>query len=147
MKKLFILAAAVGMLYSCNGGKTQQNTVVSDVDSLAQEVVTDMHNAKNSLDYKGTYKGEIPAASAPGIIVSLEIGDSTYVRTMEYIDKKGKPVVEKGIYGWNNDGNTIILKGIDAPNQYFVGENTLTQLDIEGNKITGDLADKYILKK
>lgn len=147
MKKLFILVAAIGMLYSCGGGQKQTETVVSDVDSLAQEVVTDLHNAKNSLDYKGTYKGEIPAASASGIIVSLTLDDSTYVRTMEYVGKKGKPLEEKGVYEWNKDGNTVILKGIEAPNQYFVGENTLTQLDIEGNKITGDLADKYILRK
>jgi uncharacterized lipoprotein NlpE involved in copper resistance len=26
-----------------------------------------------------------------------------------------------------------------------VGENTLTQLDLEGNRITGELADKYVL--
>jgi uncharacterized lipoprotein NlpE involved in copper resistance len=35
----------------------------------------------------------------------------------------------------------------DSPNRYLVGENTLTQLDMEGNKITGNMADQYVLKK
>jgi NlpE N-terminal domain len=45
-------------------------------------------------------------------------------------------------------GSIITLTGIkNKPNEYFVGENKLIQLDIDGNKITGSLADKYILKK
>ena len=35
----------------------------------------------------------------------------------------------------------------NAPKFYFVGENTLTQLDMEGKKITGSLAEEYILSK
>ena len=145
MKKLFVMVAALGLLYSCGGKKNVEEVVVSEVDSIVT-IVDTVHTAKNSLDYKGTYKGEIPAADAPGIIVSVTLDDSTYVRTMEFVGKKGK-FEDKGLYQWNADGNTITLKGIDAPNQYFVGENTLTQLDMDGNKITGDLADKYILKK
>lgn len=147
MKKLFFLVATIGLLSSCNGGKKQVEEIASDVDSLSQEVVTDVHNALNSLDYKGTYKGHTPSASGEGIIVSVVLEDSTYVRTLEYVGKKAKPFEEKGTYSWNAAGNTVTLKGAEVPNQYFVGENTLTQLDIDGNKITGDLADKYVLKK
>lgn len=144
MKKLFILVAAAGLLSSC-GGKKNVEEVVAKADSLATSFV-DEHTAKISLDYIGVYKGELPAADAAEIKVTLTLEDSTYVRTSEYVGKKGT-FEDKGSYSWNADGNTITLQGIDAPNQYFVGENTLTQLDIEGNKITGDLADKYILRK
>ena len=48
---------------------------------------------------------------------------------------------------WNKEGNTITLEGEDKPNQYFVGENTLTQLDIDGNKIKGEIEEDYILRK
>lgn len=145
MKKLLMLVAVAGLLYSCGGKKNVEEVAATDVDSVATAVV-DEHNAKNSLDYVGTYKGETPAADAPGIKVTLTLSDSTFVRTMEFVGKKGT-FEDKGAYTWNAEGNTITLQGVDAPNQYFVGENTLTQLDIEGKKITGDLADKYILKK
>lgn len=147
MKKLLVLVAAFGLLYSCSGKKSVENVenAISAADSLVTAVINE-HNAKNSLDYQGTYTGELPAADAQGIKVSITLTDSTFAKTAEYVGKKG--VFEnKGSYTWNADGNTITLQGVDAPNQYFVGENTLTQLDIEGNKIAGDLAEKYILKK
>lgn len=145
MKKLFIIVAAMGFLYSC-GGNTQKNQE-EKVEPTAQQQVKDEHNAKNSLDYKGTYTGKVPTASGEGMIVSLTLEDNTYVRKTEYVGKKGS-FEDKGSYTWNAEGNTITLAGVkDSPSQYFVGENTLTQLDMNGNRITGDLADQYILKK
>lgn len=143
MRKLFILVAAIGLLYSCGGNtqKTQEQTT----PETAQFV--DEHNAKNSLDYQGTYTGKVPTASGEGMLVSITLEDSTYVKKTEYVGKK-EIFEDKGKYTWNTEGNTIILDGIkDAPNQYFVGENTLTQLDMEGKKIAGELADQYILRK
>jgi len=60
-----------------------------------------------------------------------------------------KLVSEKtGTYSWDGAGNAIILEGIgNAPNLYFVGENMLIQLDMEGNRISGDLAERYNLRK
>jgi len=149
MKKILLVIAAAAFMASCGGNsqKTQDNTSINQLsDSTAK--VADEHNAKNSLDYKGTYKGEIPAADAPGIIISITLTDSTYVKTMKYIGKGDKTFEDKGKYSWNGEGNTINLHGLkDESDKYFVGENTLTMLDMDGNKITGDLADKYILRK
>ncbi|GAB6009672.1 hypothetical protein FACS1894179_10600 [Bacteroidia bacterium] len=143
MKKLFILVAAIAMLYSCGGNtqKTQEQTTPETTQ------IGDGHNARNSLDYQGTYTGKVPTASGEGMLVSLTLEDSTYVKKTEYIGKK-EIFEDKGKYTWNAEGNTVILDGIKgAPNQYFVGENTLIQLDMEGKKITGELADQYILTK
>lgn len=143
MRKLFILVVVAGMLYSC-GGNTQKPQ--EQVTPEATQIVDD-HNAKNSLDYQGTYTGKVPTASGEGMVVSLTLQDSTYVKKTEYVGKKEK-FENKGKYTWNVQGNTVILDGIKgAPNQYFVGENTLIQLDMEGKRITGELADQYILKK
>lgn len=152
MKKIFVMIAAIGLLYSC-GGNTQKNKEVEETVSVSEfseiaENVPDGHNAKSSLDYKGTYTGKIPSASGEGIIVTITVDDSTYVKKNEYVNKKDATFEEKGKYTWNDEGNTIILEGVkDAPNKYFVGEGTLTQLDMDGNKITGETADLYILKK
>lgn len=144
MKKLFIVVAAISLMYSC-GGNTQKPQEQATAEPTQ---VVDDHNSKNSLDYKGTYKGEIPAADAPGIIISITLSDDTYVKTMKYVDKGDKTFEEKGNYTWNTEGNTITLLGTkDSPDKYLVGENTLTMLDMDGNKITGDMADLYILKK
>lgn len=152
MKKLFIMVAAMGMLYSCGGNTTKQDqeekASVSEFSDVAKNVGADTHNAQNSLDYKGTYTGKVPTASGEGMIVSIKLEDSTFVKKTEYVNKKDSKFEDKGKYRWNAQGNTVILEGLkEEPNQYFVGENTLTQLDMQGNKITGDMADMYVLRK
>jgi uncharacterized lipoprotein NlpE involved in copper resistance len=150
MKKLFVLVAVATFAFASCGNKNQQAQNEGNVDNTTttvEQTVVDSHNAKNSLDYKGTYNGRIPSASGEGILVSITLADSTYVKKMEYVNKKDATFEEKGTYTWNAAGNTITLQGSEAPNQYFVGENTLSQLDMDGNTITGDLADMYILKK
>ncbi|MDR0825592.1 MAG: copper resistance protein NlpE [Prevotella sp.] len=144
MKKLLTAIAAVFLIYSC-GSNSQKN---QEPTSSEPEQVIDNHNAKSSLDYKGTYSGKIPTASGEGMTVTIELGDSAFVKKTEYIGKKDT-FETKGKYTWNDQGNTITLEGDakDSPNQYLVGENSLTQLDMSGNKIAGDMADLYILKK
>lgn len=150
MKKVLMMIAVAGLLASCGGNAQKEQESKASVDEFSEiaKNVKDEHNAKNSLDYKGTYKGEIPAADASGIIVSVTLSDSTYVKTMKYVGKGDKTFEDKGKYSWNSEGNIVTLHGVKGePDKYFVGENTLTMLDMEGNKITGELADKYILKK
>ncbi|NDV78911.1 copper resistance protein NlpE [Dysgonomonas sp. 511] len=150
MKKVFMIIAVTGLLLSCGNNtkkESEEKASVEEFSEIAKNVV-DSHNAKNSLDYKGEYKGKVPTASGEGMIVSITLSDSSFVKKVEYVGKKGGKFEEKGKYTWNAEGNTVILDGIkDAPNKYFVGENTLTQLDMDGNKITGANADMYILKK
>ena len=54
-----------------------------------------------------------------------------------------------GKFKWNEKGNTITLTPAHNTQgtQYFVGENLLTQLDKQGNKVTGDNASRYVLSK
>lgn len=149
MKKLFVLVAVATFAFASCSNKNQQAQNDETVDNATKvvEQTVDSHNAKNSLDYKGTYAGHIPSASGEGILVSITLSDSTYVKKTEYVNKKNSASEEKGTYTWNSAGNTITLAGSEKPNQYFVGENTLSQLDMNGNAITGELADMYILKK
>jgi uncharacterized lipoprotein NlpE involved in copper resistance len=95
----------------------------------------------------GTYKGTLPTASGEGMQVIITLKDNSFTKTTTYIGKKDSTSEKKGSFSWNVDGNTITLDGIDPPNQYFVGENTLIQLDMDGNRIVGDLATKYVLSK
>jgi len=103
------------------------------------------------LDWAGAYTGTIPAADAAGINVRITLTqDGNYTLAYEYLGKEGEPFKSSGTFTWNDAGSIITLDNLDKnafPVYYQVGENTLTQLDLEGNKITGELADKYILRK
>ena len=108
------------------------------------------HTSQNSLDWSGMYKGVVPCADCEGIETILILNsDKTYLLRTKYLGKgDGQPIEKTGSLTWNAEGNTITLGGIEnAPGQYFVGENQVIQLDMSGNRITGGLADKYILNK
>lgn len=145
MKKGILLFASVLFLASC-GSNSKKEEVVETVTETV-EVADPIHNAENSLDYEGAYNGELPTASGEGMKVTITLGKNDYTKEVLYIGKETTPTKTTGTYKWDENGTIITLEGEDKPNQYFVGENTLTQLDIEGNKITGDMADKYVLSK
>ena len=104
-------------------------------------------NARNNIDWAGTYTGRIPAGSGEGIDVEIILyPNQTISITYMYIDREG---FIKGLrpFKWDRTGNKIITELDNYPRYYFVGKDHLRQLDMEGNVITGDLADLYVLKK
>lgn len=150
MKKIVITCLTILTLtIGCDKKEKSETSNEVSPDSTATGVI-DHHTAKMSLDYIGSYKGITPCADCEGIQTTLFLTDeSKYVIQTKYLGKKDLKINEqKGTYSWNESGNTVILAGIEnGPSMYFVGENYVTQLDMEGNKIIGDLADKYILQK
>ena len=112
---------------------------------------TTSHNSRNSVDWAGIYTGVIPSAGGDGINVKFTLNtDETYTVEYQYVGKSDEIYSRTGTFTWNSKGDTIILDSVntnDFPAYYKVGENTLTHLDLEGNIITGDLADLYILRK
>jgi uncharacterized lipoprotein NlpE involved in copper resistance len=126
MTKIWIAVAIFGIVFGCGGNASKTN---------------------NSLNCEGTYTGKIPTASGMGMIVTITLEKDTYHKKIEYVDKEG--IFEnKGTYTLNKEEKTLILNGIsDSPNKYAVEENRLIQLDMEGKRITGELANQYILQK
>lgn len=117
----------------------------------ANEKEIDTHTAQNSLDWQGIYKGLLPCADCEGIETSLSLQDDlSYTLRTKYSGKDETANEVSGKFEWNTNGNTITLNGInpqEQPSQYFVGENKLIQLDLEGKKIEGELASNYELAK
>ncbi|MTF39032.1 copper resistance protein NlpE N-terminal domain-containing protein [Cyanobacterium aponinum UTEX 3221] len=105
--------------------------------------------SQNSLDWNGVYEGILPCASCEGIKTTIILNqDLTFVQQVQYLGIDERTWETKGTFQWNEAGNRITLQGIEqAPNQFIVGENRLIQLDMNGDRISGDLADKYILNK
>jgi len=142
MKKIYLLFGILILLVSCNTKKEETPNIIQE----QEKTIADTHNAQNSLDYIGTYKGTLPTASGMGMNVTIILSDSSYSKMIEYIGQEGIHETS-GRYSWNTNGSIITFTGEELPNQYFVGENTLYHLDMDGNRITGELADKYILHK
>lgn len=118
-------------------------------DNIDEQVVLPTgDNSKTSLDWSGVYSGVLPCANCAGMEVKLEIEeDYSYQLSTVYLGKTSEPVLQSGTFYWNDAGSIISLGGLEEVHQFQVGENKLMKLDQEGNKIEGDLADKYILYK
>jgi uncharacterized lipoprotein NlpE involved in copper resistance len=70
-------------------------------------------NSKISLDWVGTYAGNIPCADCPYIITHITLNaDETYSLQMEYEGKEGEVFSNKGTFQWDEAGTIIILDGL-----------------------------------
>lgn len=123
--------------------------MVSIISCENQKVVATADNAQTSLDYEGVYYGTLPCADCNGIKTTVYIYEKTYKMVSFYAGKETKAQEESGSYSWDKAGTVIQLKSNNNSGitQFFVGENTLTKLDQQGNKITGNLAANYVLTK
>jgi len=105
-------------------------------------------DSENIPDWAGVYSGVIPSASGSGINVTITLrNDLTCDVQYQYIDRPEGDFTFTGTFKWNEAGNVITMEDTDIPPHYQIGENRLIQLDMEGNPITGMLADNYVLKK
>ncbi|HMP98601.1 MAG TPA: copper resistance protein NlpE [Cyclobacteriaceae bacterium] len=108
----------------------------------------DMHTSEIALDWMGTYTGTIPCADCEGIEIHISLAtDKTFTLHMNYLGKSADVFEYSGTFRWNAAGNTIIIPIVDTNQQYFVGENYLIYLDQDGERISGELADEYFLRK
>lgn len=99
------------------------------------------------------YAGVIPCADCEGIETEISLkSDRTYLVHSLYLGRKStgagsNEISETG--EWMQHGASMIhlMDRKNAPAMFEKTDSTLTQLDMGGKKITGKLADKYILKK
>jgi copper homeostasis protein (lipoprotein) len=140
---VFLSLIIVMMAYSCSSEKVVEQEKALEINqSMAS-------NSKNSLDWKGVYKGITPCADCEGIETSITLkSDETYKRSIKYLGKEDNYFFDEGIFVWNEAGSKVTLEAKDGnTQQYQVGENVLFHLDQDGNRITGDLAENYKLAK
>lgn len=145
MKKSLLILGIIAFSFTSCKKEAEKEINEAPIDSTVVQV--DEHNAKNSLDYSGTYKGNLPCADCESIETTISLTEDSYIKETVYKGKSSKVFKETGKFTWNDAGNTIALLGSEAPNQYFVGENALFHLDVDGKRIEGDLADKYRLSR
>jgi heat shock protein HslJ len=129
--------------------KTEAIQTSEAAEAPATEFTEDSHNSRISVDWNGIYKGTIPCADCEGIQTELTLmEDGSFARRTTYLGKDAETRSDNGHFTWNDAGSSVTLTFEDGgTQQYQVGENMLFHLDREGNRITGDLAENYILMK
>lgn len=148
--KLFLVICASLFFINCKKEVKEVEIKTDTISKVAVETPANSDNSQNSLDWQGTYKGVTPCADCEGIETEITLNtDLTFTLKIEYLGKgDGSVFQEAGSFVWDKTGGIISLEGLKGrPSQYKVGENRLFQLDMEGNVITGDLAEKYVLTK
>jgi copper homeostasis protein (lipoprotein) len=142
-KKILLVSILLVLATAC------QKQSKTDNQNKATAASIGVPNANKTLNYQGTYKGVLPCADCDGLETTISLNENnTYVIQSQYLGKGNKIFEQRGTFTWNKTGSIVVFDNIDnAPNQYAVGKNTLTQLDIEGNLIIGSLAEQYILSK
>lgn len=104
-----------------------------------------------TLNMSGLYFGFIPCDDCKGIKTTLALNaNNSYVLLTQYAGKSDREFVEKGKFNISENGEKLVLTpkkgGIDQQ-QYLIDDDMLVKLDEEGNRITKDGADRYILHR
>jgi heat shock protein HslJ len=113
--------------------------------SLSPPQAQTAHNSRDALDWAGAYRGILPCADCQGIetVVILK-SDETFTTLSRYLGKSDEVFSREGRFTWNAAGSAVTLAS-DA--QYQVGEKHLRRLAADGSRVTGPLADRYVLNK
>ena len=146
IKQLFAIGSLF-MLASC-GNQQASEDKPTVVDSVVADTVVSTPVVTTT-----TYAGTLPCADCAGVQTELTLkSDSTWSMHIIY-DKR--PAKGPGSNEFNESGkwmihgnDTVHLMGrTDAPSMYIKTDSSLIQLGMDGKKIEGKLADKYVLKK
>lgn len=142
LRTLLLAGAASCLLMACTNVPTSQTTATG---TAAATATTD--NARTALDWAGTYRGILPCADCEGIETTVVLtANGQYRSQMRYLGASAAPFNEHGRFIWNAAGNTVTLEGTQ-PAHYFVEENRIVRLAMDGSRIQGSLAAHYVLKK
>lgn len=149
MRTFTILIAFLAIVtISCKSGEGGDIYIQEPIKRTAE--MKDGHNARNSLDWAGVYEGINPCADCDGIKTTLRLNkDETFVLSQTYLGKGDGDVKfkEDGEFVWDENGRDIVLKTDSHTIKFKIGENEVTMVDMEGNIVSGALANFYVLKK
>lgn len=142
--RILAILLALCLVSACEPKKT------STAPEHSEPAVSDSeHTSETALDWHGRYEGILPCADCEGMRTRLTLRpDHSYSLEIEYLGKEVEPLLYHGTFAWTSDGSTVYLNDVsEGPNLYFLGEGFVAQLDLEGKRITGELGEKYLLKK
>lgn len=150
MKKALIILPLICLFLACKNKKD----VVKTVQEKPEAIKTDntpkkvIDNSENSLDWTGTYTGQLPCADCDGIETTLTLSeDFTYALTERYLGKSNEPTILNGKFLWGEKGDRITLFSKTGNTIYKVKENTLLPLGHNEEEMSGEIAKQFMLYK
>jgi uncharacterized membrane protein len=128
-------------MVACNNSASNKQLTADT--TTAKPVVVDSFALKTA----GIYHGYVPCADCEGIITYLSLNpDMSYRLEETYYKKDDKVFVTTG--SWKiNDGKVDLLDRNEVRVNYLPDGEKLWQLDHQGNRISGNLGDKYMLTR
>ena len=145
LTKGLAVMAVIMLVAGCDNAAKQ--TVNNELSQSGTQRADPAHNARNSLDWAGTYQGMLPCADCEAINMTVTLNtDGRYQLERVYVGKSAQAFTEQGVFNWSDIGSTILLEA-EQPVQFFVAENQLFMVDKQGKRIEGELAARYRLQK
>lgn len=152
-RNILLLSLFLSLTFSCSKSEKKEEVVATE-SKPNEEITADLpigDNSQNALDWPGTYFATLPCASCEGIETWVTLKqDGTFVLKTHHMGLNDDlEEIFTGKFTWDESGSVVTLQGLigNAPGKYKVGENQIWHLDRSGNKIEGDLADRYVLRK
>lgn len=143
-RPLFTIALVAILTTACNDPQNAPSQGAT-ANAETQTTIPLGDTSQNALDWPGVYEGVLHCASCEGIQTTLTLqADNSFELKSIYLGKDESIFKVAGKFDWDSNGSKITLSD---GSKYLVGENQLLMLDTEGNRITGGLAEHYILKK
>jgi uncharacterized lipoprotein NlpE involved in copper resistance len=112
-----------------------------------EKIVYDGLRTRDQAAWPAKYGGTLPCTDCPGIETTLVlIGDGTYLLSETYLEQGIEPFGATGRFTWNTSGTVITLDAEGGGRSYQVEKNALRALDSNGQIISGEFADDYVLE-
>ncbi|MGZ8556796.1 MAG: copper resistance protein NlpE N-terminal domain-containing protein [Chitinophagaceae bacterium] len=142
MKKIFYILLLPSLyLWACNNSASNKEQAGDSV--VSKPVLIDSVALKSA----GIYSGYVPCADCEGIITFLLLKpDMTYSMEETYYKKDEKVNLSNGVWKMNN-GKLNLYAGDEVKVSFLTEGEKLMQLDHEGNRISGNLGDKFVLTR
>lgn len=137
----FIFIFAFSVMISCTQPENHQETTASGpAQSTPAEEQIDIH-------LPALYTGTLPCADCPGIDYRLILEENKFTEISHYQERSAENFEENG--EWEVDGDTLTLRGEEdlILKRFLIGESNLSLLNRNNQRITGDLADMYVLER
>ncbi len=141
------LLIMVGSFWQCANKPNTEPQVAPQLDVVFPE--GQQPKLSPTGDYLGTYTGMLHCADCEGMetTIKLDYESEFTIQSIPVGRSAAKPKNQKGLYSVQTHGAILTLLEVDPPNRFQIGDNILYPLDPEGNRISGDQAGKYFLKK
>lgn len=141
--RVFIFTSILGIILTACGGNKPAPTAA---DSSALLTTTQPDSGAHSPN--GSYQGTLPCADCPGIDYQISLYDNSRYKTlMVYRERnQSRPVVDTGTWKIEQDSMVRITLSGKSKQTFLFEDGRLYQLNEHGQRITGALADNYILR-